>query len=367
MCFKPWFLCYAPIDLKNAIILIQDGFGVTPAGGLSETPKVDGNPALNATTIGLTQMNVKVPVGGRFTVPGSTKKYQITGRVLKTGNTNEIQTVTITGSPTGGTFTLSFKGQTTAGIAFNATAAAVQSALEALSTIGAGNVLGGGGPLPGTPVTVTFQGTLVSKDVELMTANSAGLTGGTSPTATPTETMRGGADQKTTTSITFTPGLDVDLVGGEAVTFLQVQLEVNVGEGNAQYTESREIETFRNRGKLDTVREGDEQPVEVSLEFIWDFLRSLPGATTPTVEEAVKGIGPASEWYSSSQDACEPYAVDIVIEQQPDVNCASTLGKETITLEDFRFTSLDHNADDGQVSLSGESNRTQATVVRTTS
>lgn len=38
------------------------------------------------------------------------------------------------------TFTLSFQGQTTSGIAHNATAATIQSALESLSTIGSGNV-----------------------------------------------------------------------------------------------------------------------------------------------------------------------------------------------------------------------------------
>jgi hypothetical protein len=43
--------------------------------------------------------------------------------------------------PTSGTFTLTMGGQTTSGIQYNATAAAVQTALEALSTIGAGNVI----------------------------------------------------------------------------------------------------------------------------------------------------------------------------------------------------------------------------------
>lgn len=43
--------------------------------------------------------------------------------------------------PTAGSFTLTFGGQTTAAIAFDATPAQVQSALEDLSTIGEGNVL----------------------------------------------------------------------------------------------------------------------------------------------------------------------------------------------------------------------------------
>src|SRR5262249_33917430 len=50
--------------------------------------------------------------------------------------TDENQTVRVNGAPTGGTFTLTFSGQTTAPIAFNATAAQIASALAALSTIG---------------------------------------------------------------------------------------------------------------------------------------------------------------------------------------------------------------------------------------
>ena len=53
----------------------------------------------------------------------------------------QVQTVKITGSPTGGTFTLTVGAQTTTAIAYNATAAVVQAALAALTTVGAGNVL----------------------------------------------------------------------------------------------------------------------------------------------------------------------------------------------------------------------------------
>jgi hypothetical protein len=43
------------------------------------------------------------------------------------GGVNEVQTVTITGTPTGGTFTLTSTGATTAAIAYNAAASAVAS------------------------------------------------------------------------------------------------------------------------------------------------------------------------------------------------------------------------------------------------
>ena len=76
-------------------------------------------------------------------------------------------TVTIGGTPTGGTFTLSFAGQTTTGIAYNAAASAVQSALEALSTVGSGNATvtgSAGGPYS---VTISAVGTLTGSGASL--------------------------------------------------------------------------------------------------------------------------------------------------------------------------------------------------------
>lgn len=115
--------------------------------------------------------------------------FLIGGDVITTTGTAEVQTVTITGTPTGGTFTLTFDGQTTAGIAYNAAAAAVQTALEALSNLLPGDVTVGGGPGPGTPYTVTF--TIAEGNVPQMTASGAGLTGGTAPAVAVTTTTPG--------------------------------------------------------------------------------------------------------------------------------------------------------------------------------
>jgi RHS repeat-associated protein len=73
----------------------------------------------------------------------------------------------------GGTFRLNFGGETTEPIAYNATTAAIESALEALSTID--NVAVGGSP---GAYTVTFQGTQSATDVEPLTVEAAGLTNG---------------------------------------------------------------------------------------------------------------------------------------------------------------------------------------------
>jgi hypothetical protein len=110
--------------------------------------------------------------------------------------TSEVQTATVTGSPTGGTFTLTYAGQTTAAIAFNATAATVQLALQALTNIGTGYeglaTTSGYTTFPGAvavtgsaggPYTITFQGALATTKVATMTATSS-LTGGSSPGVT---------------------------------------------------------------------------------------------------------------------------------------------------------------------------------------
>jgi hypothetical protein len=95
---------------------------------------------------------------------------------------NEVQTLTITGTPTGGTLTLTAMGQTTATIAFNAASGAVQTAINnALASLGSTyTVAVSGGPWPGSAMVVTFSGTgVAARNVGPITANLASLTGGT--------------------------------------------------------------------------------------------------------------------------------------------------------------------------------------------
>jgi hypothetical protein len=88
---------------------------------------------------------------------------------------NEIQQVVV--GATGGTFTLTFSGQTTTAIAYNATAATILAALEALSNINPGDIVVTGGPAASSPVVVEFRGQYLATDVPQMTASGTGLTG----------------------------------------------------------------------------------------------------------------------------------------------------------------------------------------------
>lgn len=136
-----------------------------------------------------------------------------------------VQTVSITGTPTGGTFALGFDDQITAPIAYNAAASAVQTALQSLSSIGT-KVTCSGGPLPGTAVTCTFSGSLITQTVPLLSQSGGGLTGGTSPavvvanaSGTPQDVIQIGANLPFLWSIS--PGYFPYPFGG-AVTALYV-------------------------------------------------------------------------------------------------------------------------------------------------
>ena len=95
----------------------------------------------------------------------------------------------------GGTFTLSYEGQTTVPIAYDASSATVASALDALSSIGGvgGSATVAGGKEPPAannyvtseyPYGVMFEGTLHGASAAAITADGASLTGGFSPEVT---------------------------------------------------------------------------------------------------------------------------------------------------------------------------------------
>jgi PKD repeat protein len=111
--------------------------------------------------------------------------------------TDEQQTVRVTNA-TGGTFTLTFDGQTTAALPFNATAAQVDAALEALSSIGPNNVQTSGGPVSTSNVNVFFRRALQQTNQPQLTGDGAALTGATAPTLTLNTSLQGGLFQRPT-------------------------------------------------------------------------------------------------------------------------------------------------------------------------
>lgn len=100
---------------------------------------------------------------------------------------SEVQTLTLTpGGAPSGTFTLTLDGQTTGAITYGASIAGdIQTALEALSTIGSGNIAVTG-PVSNV-YTLTFRAAKAFTPMNQITVDGAGLTDVTASTATTTQ------------------------------------------------------------------------------------------------------------------------------------------------------------------------------------
>lgn len=130
--------------------------------------------------------NGTAPLAGKVGAEVSTK-------VPGGPSVKEVQEVTITAAE--GQFNLTFGADTTPDLAFNASAAEVASALQALPSIGAGDALvsgGPGSPTGKTPYVVEFSGALANKNVsQLEAANGAAPLKGETSAVTTTTTPGG--------------------------------------------------------------------------------------------------------------------------------------------------------------------------------
>jgi hypothetical protein len=163
-----------------------------------------------------------------------------------------------------------------------------------------------------------------------------------------------------TTSITFTPALTATYSDEDVITLLNQQLEIKIGEGDISWTESREFIYDLDRDRLDTVRQGADQPVSAEISFTYEWIKSQSGRPMTPVE-ALKGIGPASNWVSSSSDLCEPYAINIRVRHCPP--CGNEHDEDVI-FPDFRYETLDFSLSDATIAVSGQCNATEVEAVR---
>jgi hypothetical protein len=175
-----------------------------------------------------------------------------------------------------------------------------------------------------------------------------------------TVTARTPASTSPTTNIDFTPAMASDVADTAVITFLPQRLEINIGEGDMSWTEAREFLYDMDRDQLDTVRQGPDVPLELDMQFIFEYVTTESGQTI-TPEDALKQTGEASEWVTSSSDACEPYAIDVLV-----VHCVpcGTDQDEDYLFSDFRYEQLEHSIQDASVTCSGKCNVTAVTATR---
>lgn len=142
---------------------------------------------------------------------------------------DEVQLLTITGSPTGGTFTLTFESQETGDLPYNATAAEIETALLALSTIDPGEVKCFGGQLPDLAVSIHFRKGLGGANTTTIISTDS-LTGGSSPQSVISTPTAGGGS---TTEIPQAP---------VSISELDIYLDSSFGAiGTSKWCEAKEF------------------------------------------------------------------------------------------------------------------------------
>ncbi len=344
----------AQIELRNATIRLKDGFGGTAAVAQTVDPPANADTTLIIDTIaGTPDDRTTVPVGARFSVVGSTEDAYTVTEVIN----NEVQRVIV--DATSGTFTLTYSAQTTSALDFDATAQEVEDALVALSNIAPGDV-DVTSPAAQTWY-IEFKGTFAGTNVAQITATDVDLMGGGDTVTTSTINPAG-----TTWKLTFSPALATAAgipADNAVITFLPVQIDIRIGEGNLTWTEAREYEYVLDRGDLDGVREGDQQPLELNLEFIYEFYTAGAADATfaPTPVDFLKKQGDASDLSSTSSDPCEPFAIDVEIFYEPPCGSEDT---ERVIFPDFRYESLEFDLREATISVSGRCNAVEPTVTR---
>jgi hypothetical protein len=170
--------CGVAVDTKGALYVLQasDGnvvkyapgdypFEGVPPYGAAETIDAAGN--ARGIAVDPFDNRLFVAAGGRIDV------YKANGVLGQ----NAAQRVLLQ-SYSGGTFRLSFRGQATRPLPYDATQGEVRAALAALATIGRGNVLVRAGTNGPRDHFVTFTGALGAREVPLLGIDASGLEGG---------------------------------------------------------------------------------------------------------------------------------------------------------------------------------------------
>lgn len=331
-------------ELNNLTFEILDGFGGT--GAVDDASVSASDTTIGLDTFVLNDSATIVPVGARFTTAGIATVRTVTA-------TQNSQQWTVTIDATGGTFTLTLNSEETSAIAFDAASSVVQTALEALASVTSGDVtVTGDGPH-----TITLAGDLANSSGNTLTSDPASLTGGASTAAVVSV-----QDGTTTWEVTFSPAIASGSVpsDNDVVTFYPRKVEVKVGEGDIEHTKNKDPQIDTDRGALDGARSGNEQAMEVSFAFVYDWLRSST-TDAPTVDEVLEREGEAADWTNAAADTCEPYQVTLKVIDAPD--CGSEQA-EIIIYPYFLPTSISASVEAASVSVSGLCVATKPTVRR---
>jgi autotransporter-associated beta strand protein len=335
----------AAVSGENTWTATSTGNLITAAGNVAYSANAGARLVLSASVTasgnnlyktGDGEVELTNPNGLNTTYSGTGATYVNEGVLLlnKSANlTNEVQSLSQLGltdeqqriafsvtNPTGGSFKLSFAGQTTASLANSANAAQVQAALEGLSSIGSGNVNVQGSVAAG--FTVTFVNALGNADYANLTVVSNALTPST--TITVSENVAGGAAGTGTYTLVFNGQTTYPLQWSATPATVQKALEAlpTVGKGNVLVSGTAGGDmtfTFQNfLGNADL-------PALTSQ----IYLSSLATMVNFTASETTKGIGDEIQTITFSASPTAGYYV-LTYNSSPTVPIAYTADAATV-------------------------------------
>ena len=237
----------AKATLENGEIILTDNTSGT--SGLSISLAYD--QGSGDTTLTLPTMAVSTEGGsttadltnfapGDFTLSQSAQdsKIKVDG-FPSTAPVAEVQHLDFTNQATAGTWALTYDGQTTAAIAYNATTAEVQAALEALSNVSSGDITVGGDELSTSDGTMTFTFSSTLGDVNMLVIDSSGLTPSTPSNWVMTEQTKGQDGYISRSSNTVD-----DVISG-----VTLHLHDTTDAGGVEITLTRDIQSVRSKLK----------------------------------------------------------------------------------------------------------------------
>ena len=162
-------------------------------------------------------------------------------------------------------------------------------------------------------------------------------------------------------------------------------MALKFGDGNLTHAINKSYDYKMNRGKLDDVRRGDDQVLDVSFEgkftnLLSNFADAGSGEVeTYSLHEILEGVeygvgqsvghgypkfaGTRESWLAAY--GCPPYCCDIEIHNNPALECTHTeaIGEAQL-IRYFRPTSISGDFSSGMVNVSGEAHVLRPMVAR---
>lgn len=142
----------------------------------------------------------------------------------------------------------------------------------------------------------------------------------------------------------------VKLVDGTTPTANEI--EIKFDDGNFTWGENYNVDVILDRGQLDTLRDGDEQPMDITFGGRFDNVKSTTGDPF-TLSEFLKNRGPTALTSTITGD-CGSFTTDIVALNVPSCTIGGTVVEnETLTFTQFFAQQIGGDFQAGQLNVSG--------------